>query len=166
MSPLLGAVVAEVISRRLDELGVGIRVSERILLSHLFFVDDATLASWSAEDMILMLQVVQEVCDWLGIDINLEKTEVSAFDYGTGRELDTDFLRLGGRKILRLDPRESFKYLGIRLSLVGECKSERAYVIEATREAVNRLYKHPYSPSQVHWLIESTIISKIGRAHV
>jgi ribonuclease HI len=160
LSPLLGAVVAEIISRRLDELGKGLRISDRILLSHLFFVDDATLAAWSIEDMADMLRVVQEVCDWLGIDINLAKTEVSAYDYGVGRELDTASLRLGGRMIKRLDPHEAFEYLGIRLSLVGVCQAEREYVIEATRSAVNRLYKHPYSPSQVHWLIESAIISK------
>ena len=80
LSPLLGAVVAEVISRRLDLLGLGVRVGET-LLSHLFFVDDASLLAWNKRDIQAMLRVVAETCEWLGIDINLDKTEISAFDY-------------------------------------------------------------------------------------
>ena len=33
------------------------------------------------QDIQAMLRVVAETCEWLGIDINLDKTEISAFDY-------------------------------------------------------------------------------------
>jgi hypothetical protein len=87
------------------------------LLSHLFFVDDASLLAWDKRDMQSMLNVVADTCGWLGIEINLDKTEISAFDYGAGVEADTSMIRLKGRPILRLDPVKSFRYLGIRLPL-------------------------------------------------
>ena len=159
LSPLLGAVVAEVISRRLDLLGLGVRVGEA-LLSHLFFVDDASLLAWDKREMQAMLKVVADTCEWLGIDINLDKTEISAFDYGAGVEADTSMIRLKGRPILRLDPTRSFRYLGIRLPLVGGAEEEKRHVFSETKDAIERLRDHPYGYAQIHWLIGPTIVSK------
>ena len=61
------------------------------------------------------LDVVAEFCYWLGIKVNMEKTEACGYDYGLNRELDVSLLRLQGQALKKLGSLESFKYLGIRL---------------------------------------------------
>jgi hypothetical protein len=76
LSPLLAAVVAEVFSRRLDLQGLGIPLEgdEDLIwqISHLFFVDDLALLAWSPETMQRYLKVVEELCKWLDVEVNME----------------------------------------------------------------------------------------------
>ena len=163
LSPLLAAVIAEAFSRRLDLQGLGIPVGEQegllLQLSHLFFVDDLALLAWSPEAMQRYLRVVEELCDWLKIEVNMEKTEIAAFDYRRGSEVSTRQLQMYGQPLVRLAPDAAFKYLGIRLTLTGSAGEEKAHVMRATREAALQFKGHPYTPSQVHWLVGSTVVS-------
>ena len=163
LSPLLAAVVAEVFSRRLDLQGLGIPLEEDEDLiwqiSHLFFVDDLALLAWSPETMQRYLKVVEELCKWLDVEVNMEKTEIAAFDYKRGVEVSTRRLLIDGQPLKRLAPDAAFKYLGIRLVLTGTAWQEKEQVLQATRDAARQFRNHPYSPSQVHWLVESTVIS-------
>ena len=163
LSPLLAAVVAEAFSRRLDLQGLGIPVEEQedfiLQLSHLFFVDDLALMAWSPETMQRYLTVVEELCDWLQIEVNMEKTEIAAFDYKSGQEVTTRRLQMYGKPLVRLAPDAAFKYLGIRLTLTGSAREEKVHVMRATQDAALQFKGHPYSPSQVHWLVDATVVS-------
>ena len=91
---------------------------------------------------------------------NMEKTEVCGYDYGSDRELDVSLLRLNGQALKKLGPLDSFKYLGIRLSLAGGWDPEKGYVFAASREVVERLKGHSYSPAQICWVIGACVVSK------
>ena len=90
----------------------------------------------------------------------MEKTEIAAFDYKRGSEGScTRQFQMYGQHLVRLAPDAVFKYLGIRLALTGSAWEEKAHVMRATREAALQFKGHPYTPSQVHWLVGSTVVS-------
>ena len=95
------------------------------------------------------LDVIAEFCAWLGISVNLEKTEACGYDYGSQRELDVSMLRLNGQALKCLRPSEPFKYLGIRLSLIGGWDEEKCHVFGSSRAVVERLKGHSYSPAHI-----------------
>ena len=50
------------------------------------------------------LDVVAEFCAWLGIAVNLEKTEACGYDLSSHRELDVSKLHLNGLPLKELGP--------------------------------------------------------------
>jgi len=96
----------------------------------------------------------------LGISVNLEKTEACGYDYGSQCELDVSMLRLNGQPLKCLRPSEPFRYLGIRLSLMGGWDAEKCHVFESSRSVVERLQGHSYSPAQICWVIGACVVSK------
>jgi len=57
ISPLLGSIIAECLSRLIDHQGLGFKGEDGAQHSHLFFVDDLTCASWGVEAMQRYLDV-------------------------------------------------------------------------------------------------------------
>lgn len=54
---------------------------------------------------------------------------------------------------------EAFKYLGIKLTLTGTSAEKKIHMLTTTREEVHLFERHPYSHAQVHWLINTSVVS-------
>ena len=74
----------ESLFRLLDYQGLGIAGGDSLQHLHLFLVDDLTCAAWGEEVMKRYLDVAADFCAWLGISVNLDKTEVcDYYNYGS-----------------------------------------------------------------------------------
>ena len=78
------------------------------------------------------------------MEVALEKTQVSAFDFATNTTLTTDSLRFIGkdgipRPLPPLSPHLPYKYLGIRLTLSLNWKYEKASVRDRVKAAIEFL---------------------------
>ena len=96
------------------------------------------------------------------MDLCLLKCEVTGHDYGTGKQLDTSMIQLGGEKIQPLSSADCYKYLGVRLSLDGLTSKERDYIMQACRKAVNALKWHAYTAEQALEVVDMCVKPVFG----
>ena len=96
----------------------------------LCFADDSTLLTTNAHDMNVLLACVNSYCQWAGVQINMEKTEVTGYDYKRQCPLDVSILQLGNCKPKIVMPWDPVKYLEVRLTITGDLTFERDYVRE------------------------------------
>ena len=86
-----------------------------------------------------------EFCAWSGMRIKREKSDITAYDFRTQRELTTDEILYEGQPLVRLAADENFPYLGVRASLVARKQrgvaspglvSEKDHILSSTKELV------------------------------
>ena len=92
-----------------------------------------------------LLGVVSKFCEWSRLQIKLDKSVITAFDYMAPHELDAEEFLCIGKPLVRLAADESFPYLGVRWSLM-ECKkrcalslglaSEKDHIFSAVQDLV------------------------------
>ena len=58
-----------------------------------------------------------------------------------------------------LQSSQPFKYLGVRVWLNGDMSHERNYILTRTAELVAKLRGHRYTPSQMHRVVTTTVVS-------
>jgi len=154
LSPSLFVFFINLCLRHLAGAGVGFVHKNGVRRNNCTFADDICLIAESVKDMNLLLERVHEFCEWSGMALCLCKCEATGFDFRTETEENTDRLVLNGATMTRLDPRNAFKYLGVRLSLTGSTQEEVEYVKERTAAICKLLDGHPYRPEQMNAVIQ------------
>ena len=66
------------------------------------FADNLTLICHSAEGISRLVQVVADFCNWSGMRIKIAKSVITAYDYGTRRDLPTDDIQYQGQALTSL----------------------------------------------------------------
>ena len=78
--------------------------------------------------MQVLVTALERFCDWSGLQVNIEKSEISAIDHSTGERMATDGIRFKGQSFTALAPDDPYKYLGIRVTMTGDSRFEKEYV--------------------------------------
>jgi hypothetical protein len=83
------------------------------------------------------------------MQLELQKSVISAYDYKTHKELPTEDIRYNGGALVRLPAQESFRYLGVRAALAGRKWSigpgtaeQTLHIFGSTRELIRLLAQH------------------------
>ena len=121
------------------------------------FADDSTLITTNVHDINVLLACVNSYCQWVGVKINMGKTEVTGYDYKRKCPLDLSILQLGNGKPKTVMPWDPVKYLGVCLTITGDLTFERDYV-RKTLDNIKQLTKHMYHPQQIYWVVQVAII--------
>jgi len=158
LSPILGGVVINALIRWLESLGGGYKHSSGEEYNTLLFADDATLLTEETNQMQVLMDCVSSFSTWTGVAVNLRKSEVSGYNFKTRQAIWVSGLRIQGGCPEYLKPNAPFKYLGIRVSIMGSLQHEKRYVREATLRLLRMLAHHKYHPQQIHWVVQVAII--------
>ena len=158
LSPILGGMVVNAMLRWVEQQGGGVRHSSGVETNVLAFADDATLLTEETGQMAKLMQCVHEFCKWAGVNINLGKSEVTGYDFARMRPINTNALRIGGGRPKHILPDTPFKYLGIRLTILGDMSAEREYVLQKSAALGKMLKDHPYHPRQMHLVVQTAIV--------
>ena len=103
LSPCLFNFYAEHIMRNagLDEAQAGIKIAGRNIINFRY-ADDTTLMAEREEELKGLLMKVKEVCQKVGLKLNIQKTKIMASSSITSQQIDgetmetvTDFIFLG-----------------------------------------------------------------------
>ena len=81
-----------------------------------------------------------------------------AHDFASGKSL-RPHLTYKGRPLPTKPSDAPFKYLGVRMCLNGDMSHERQYILTRTTELVSKLRGHRYTPTQMHRVMTSAIVS-------
>eukprot|EP00961_Rhodomonas_salina_P267566 3615373-Rhodomonas_salina.1 len=65
---------------------------------------------------------------WAGLSINNAKCAVAAHHFGTGKQLAADRLLINDKELPRLGLHQSYKFLGMEVTLGGSWAKEKARV--------------------------------------
>jgi len=152
-----GGDVVDAMLRWLDFKAGGLSQSG-IVTNTLCFPDDFTLMTANVHDMNVLLACVNSYCQWAGVKINMDKTEVTGYDYTRECPLDLSILQLGNGKPKIVMPWDPVKYLVVRLTITGDLTFERDYVRKKTLDTIKQLTKHMFHPQQIHWVVQVAII--------
>ena len=155
LSPLLFSLVFNALLLALKKTGVGYRTIQGLRSSSRGFADDLVLVTGSSRGMGALLQVVSNFCAWTGMQVNLAKSVITAFDHREKRDLPTEAVLFDGQPLVHLSADASFKYLGIRASLVRKgkrkdklpvpcCTEEKKHIFASTRELVTLSRNHKF----------------------
>ena len=102
---------------------------------------------------------VDEWCKWSGMQVNIKKTRVTAASFLHAKSLDTTggvhAILYRGQALPNIPAKNSFKYLGVRLSLLHGTKDEMNYVISRTTLIVNCVEKHIYQPRPLNAVVQN-----------
>jgi len=102
-SPILGGVVVNAMLRWLDFKGGGLSQGD-VLTNTLCFADDSTLITTNVHDMNVLLACVNSYRQWAGVKINMDKTEVTGYDYKRKCPLDLSIRRRKEGRLLLESP--------------------------------------------------------------
>jgi hypothetical protein len=144
--------------RWLEHQGGGICYPSGVETNVLAFADDATLLTENVRHMATLMQCVHEFCRRAGVHINLGKSEVMGYDFGRARQINTRTLTFGEGHPKHITPDTPFKYLGVRLTILGDMSSEREYIIQKSAALGAMLKGHPYHPRQMHLVVQTAIV--------
>ena len=158
LSPILGGLVVNAMLRWLEQQGGGVQHPSGVETNVLAFADDATLLTENIQHMAKLMQCVHEFCAWAGVHINMGKSEIAGYDFGRSRAINTRGLQIGGGHPKHIRPDTPFKYLGLRLTIMGDMTAEREYVMQKSEKLGSMLKGHPYHPRQMHIVVQSAII--------
>ena len=158
LSPLLFGLIFNALLLALKATNIGHRTITGLRTPSRGFADDLTLVTCSAADMSRLLRVVSNFCEWSGMRVKLQKSVITAFDFGARCELPTDTILYQGQPLVRLAADQSFPYLGVRASLVQSktrctsspgLRSEKDHIFSATQELVGTARGHKYLLGQM-----------------
>jgi ribonuclease HI len=96
------------------------------------FADDTTLHSDGSDAVPAMQVIVQAATpflDWLGLLLNMRKSVITAIDHATGRAVATDSITFNGKPFTALPPDTAHKALGVLMTLTGNYKEHKDYVM-------------------------------------
>eukprot|EP00961_Rhodomonas_salina_P045543 611455-Rhodomonas_salina.1 len=72
-----------------------------------------------------LLVILSTFCDWSGMEINLSKTVLTAYDFGTrSTPTDTALITYKGERLRSIPHTDSYPYLGFDISLSGDWSKE------------------------------------------
>ena len=86
--------------------------------------------------MQVIVNKVDVVLDWIGTSDNMDKSCITAIDYATGKQVDTNSITLSGKRFPVVKPDQPTKSLGVRMSLTGDFSAEKKHVMEETARRV------------------------------
>ena len=159
LSPLLFGLIFNALLIGLRQSGVGHRTITGQRMAGRGFADDLVLSTATAAGMQRLLRVVSDFCCWSGMRVKLQKSVITAFDFGSRCTIPTDQILYNGAPLVYLPPDKSFRYLGIRTALTNgrRAKSdanpctddEVEHVLRSTKELLQVLAEHQMPLSSI-----------------
>ena len=166
LSPLLFGLIFNCLLLALRASGVAHRTISGLRTPARGFADDLVLCTESAAAMGHLLDVVADFCRWSGMQVKLEKSVATAFDFQQQQELSTAGILYQGTPLVHLAASESFPYLGVRASILASTSrfsrrrkwqaasspnlaAEKAHIFSATKELAIVAKQHRYLLSQM-----------------
>ena len=166
LSPLLFSLIFNCLLLALRATGVAHRTVSGLRTPARGFADDLALCTESAEGMGRLLGVVADFCRWSGMQVKLEKSVATAYDFLQRQELPTDCILYQGVPLVHLPASESFPYLGVRASILArtsrsaQCRkwrtgsspnlaAEKTHIFSVTKELVGVAKQHRYLLGQM-----------------
>ena len=145
LSPCLFNFYAEYIMRNagLEEAQAVIKISRRNI-NNLRYADDTTLMAGSKEEQKSLLMKVKEVSEKVGLKLNIEKTNIMAFDPITSWQIDEE----------RVEPVTNFIFGGSKITADGDCSHEIKRHLLLGRK-VGQLIK-----KQIHYFANKSLSSQ------
>jgi hypothetical protein len=153
--------VVNALIRWIEDHGGGLHHPSGVETSVAAFCDDLTLTTEDVAAMKGLFQRVYDYCQWAGVNINLNKSEVTGFNFRSRTAINTSSLTFGHGGPKHIRPEEPVRYLGIRIRLTLDMSAEREYILGKAKQWVKALYRHPYNPRQIDWVIQSALLSTI-----
>jgi ribonuclease HI len=160
LSPLLFSLIFNYLLVALEATGLGHKSASGLSTPSRAFADDVALAANCVQSMNSLLIVVDKFCAWSGMQLNVAKSEISAWDFGTKLTPDISQVRVNGQTLQCLPATQAFRYLGFRFSLMGKWGEEVAHIFTATRELLPVVNKHGYTVGQMTQVINSVVTSR------
>ena len=152
LSPLLFGLFFNALLIGLRQSGVGHRLINGQQTTNRGFADDVALTTATQAGMQKLLDVVSDFCSWSGMRLKLEKSVITAFDFGRRQALPTEEIRYRGSALASLPPDRSFRYLGVKTALTngrkrrtasGPCTADEIqHVQQSTKELTLLLADH------------------------
>ena len=163
LSPLLFDLMFNCLLLALRATGVAHRTVSGLRTPARGFADDLVLCTESADGMCRLLDVVANFCKWSGMQVKLEKSVATAFDFVNKQELSTEGILYNGVPFVHLAADESFPYLGVRASILARTPrrrrwkagsgpnltAEKTHIFSATKELVGLAKHHRYLLGQM-----------------
>ena len=150
LSPLLFILFINALARALTatgkKQGIAHGIKEVDQFNNLVFCDDMSIFAQNERGMQQLLGVVEEFEQWSGIRVNLKKTMVMAVDGMKSRRQAPVRVEYRGKPVRQLQEREICRYLGFWATPNGDFRHTRELVLQRTREAIELIKHHPYSP--------------------
>jgi hypothetical protein len=110
--------------------------------------------------MAILVQLVSIITAWMGLLINMKKSFISAVDVSSGQIVATDSITYRGSCFPVLHPDQAFKRLGLRITLTGDFKAEKAHVLKEMQARIELLaVDKVLSPSLKELLLTTGITS-------
>ena len=95
----------------LEEAQAGIKIASRNI-NNFRFADDTTLMAESEEELKSLLMKVKEVCEKVGLKLNIQKTKIMASGPITSWEIDGE----------TMETVSDFIFLGSKITEDGDCR--------------------------------------------
>ena len=95
------------------------------------FADDSNLHTDGPDAIPAMRILVTSVAAfvrWLGLFVNMPKSNISAIDFSTGQSVAADSITLDGLPFTALLPDQAHKHLGVRMTVTGNFEVEKKCV--------------------------------------
>ena len=124
------------------------------------FADDVALVTTSRTHLQRLLDVTAGFCGWSGMRVKLSKSVLTGFDFALGREADASGILYQGQPLRHLPATESFRYLGVRISLTGSFRDERRHVLDAVQDLRRLVKGHQYNLDQMVGAMQSVASSR------
>ena len=80
---------------------------------------------------------------------------LTSFDFALRREADASGILYQGQPLRHLPATESFRYLGVRISLTGSFRDERQHVLDAVQDLQRLVKGHRYNLDQMVGAMQS-----------
>ena len=98
---------------RLDEAQAGIKIARRNI-NNLRYIDDTTLMGESEEEVKRLLMKVKEESEKVGLNLNIQKTQIMASSHITSWQIDGE----------TMETVTDFIFLGFKITADGDCSHE------------------------------------------
>ena len=95
------------------------------------FADDANVHTDGPDAIPAMSILVARLgafVHWLGLQVNMQKSYISAIDFSTGQPVATDSITLNGASFTYLPPDKPHKHLGVLMTMTGCFQAEKDHV--------------------------------------
>ena len=113
---------------RLEEAQTGIKIARRNI-NNLRYADDSILMAESEEELKTLLMKVKEESEKVGINLNIQKTKITASGPITSWEIDGE----------TVETEADFIFLGSKITAEGDCSHEIKRPLLLERKAVTNL---------------------------
>ena len=162
-APIIFLIFINTLLRHLKDAGVGIKHETGTSCCG-GFADDTIVFNSSPDpdeaerQHMELLRRLEEFCSWSNLQLNVQKCAICAHDFDRNADRDTTNFSLNGSSIPKLLASEPYKYLGVHICVDGNCKKEKAYILDKTRTAVEYLHNTCYTRRQIDSLIDMCVI--------